>query len=153
MSTGKNIRAARKYTKTSQKSLAESAGINPSLLSQYETERKTPKPETIAKIANALGLSYSYDEHGDAVFHDISKDPFAVSNAVNKLLKSLGYRTVWDEEKDLLGLQGHKRFYKVTFEDLQTLSDEIESFFDYKLHQLLEKSELVWETKSDDKKE
>lgn len=149
MSTGKNIRAARQSKKISQKSLAEIAGINPTLLSQYETGRKIPKPETIAKIAAALNLEYSYSASGEAKFHNPAR--FVLSDARDKLLLSLGYKVVWDEDDAFMGIQGHQRLYEVSDQDLELLETETQAFFAFRLKQLLDNSRIVGASKKSDK--
>ena len=149
MSTGKNIRAARQSKNISQKSLAKLAGINPTLLSQYETDRKKPKPETIAKIASALNLGYSYNTSSEAEFYD--PVCFVLSDARDKLLLSLGYKVVWDEDDAFMGIQGHQRLYEVSDHDLELLETETQAFFAFRLKQLLDNSRIVGASKKPDK--
>ena len=41
----------------SQRELADRAGLSPGAIGQYETNRKTPRLETLRRLADALGVS------------------------------------------------------------------------------------------------
>ncbi len=51
---GEHIRVARKTAGLTQKELAEKLGVSVSMIAQYETGARNPKPGTIEKIGNAL---------------------------------------------------------------------------------------------------
>lgn len=53
---GENIRRARERAVLTQAELAEIAGINRSSLSMIESGKKKPRPSTIRKLADALGI-------------------------------------------------------------------------------------------------
>ena len=58
MSLGRTIRAMREYTDTTQKELAQSAGIDQSYLSMLESgRRRNPGLRTVARLARALHVS------------------------------------------------------------------------------------------------
>lgn len=57
MDIGQDIKAARKRVGITQKQLAEKIGVAAITIQQYENGAREPKMETIAKIANALGVS------------------------------------------------------------------------------------------------
>jgi transcriptional regulator with XRE-family HTH domain len=54
---GENIKRHRAGQGLSQEKLAELAKISPNFLSAIETGRKWPYPETLANLANAMGLT------------------------------------------------------------------------------------------------
>ncbi len=57
MTVGEKIRAARKAAGLTQKELAEKMKISYQNLAQWETGKRNPKLENIAKIADALDMS------------------------------------------------------------------------------------------------
>lgn len=56
---GKRVRTARERAVLSQGELAAKVGISQNALSQIETGRAQPRPATIRKIAEALGIPAS----------------------------------------------------------------------------------------------
>lgn len=59
MTTGERIRAIRLQKKLSQNALGSKLGISQQQIAQYERGTRTPKLDTIAKIANALDTDIS----------------------------------------------------------------------------------------------
>ena len=57
MKVGERIRLARQRAGLTQKGLAERLGVTYVNISQWESGRRTPKWETLQKIANALDAS------------------------------------------------------------------------------------------------
>lgn len=57
MSTGERIRRARKTAGLSQTNLASELGKSRSMIANYETDTRTPDDETLAEIAEALGVT------------------------------------------------------------------------------------------------
>lgn len=68
MTIGESIKAARKKAGLTQKALADRLGIPYQGISQYERGTRNPKPETLGRIASALGITleelYSSQESG-----------------------------------------------------------------------------------------
>lgn len=58
MTTGELIRQARISAGLTQKELGERAGIAEPTIGRYELGKLNPKPSTLKKIANALGISW-----------------------------------------------------------------------------------------------
>lgn len=58
MTVGENIKKIRKEKKISQKQLGVLCGMSESQIGQYENGYRSPKFETVLKIANALDISY-----------------------------------------------------------------------------------------------
>ena len=56
MPIGEKIKKARTDAKMTQKELAEKCGMADSAIRKYESGKVTPKLDTIAKIARAMGL-------------------------------------------------------------------------------------------------
>ena len=56
MTIGEKIKKARTDAKITQKELAEKCGMADSAIRKYESGKVTPKLDTIAKIARAMGL-------------------------------------------------------------------------------------------------
>lgn len=59
MSLGKAIQTARKKVGMTQVELGEAIGVSGSMIGQWENDLRNPKPETIGRIANALGDSFT----------------------------------------------------------------------------------------------
>lgn len=68
MTTGEKIRNARKNAHLTQKALSELCGIAEPTLRRYEADKLHPKPQTLKKIAAALGMAW-YELSDDAVFN------------------------------------------------------------------------------------
>ncbi len=56
MSIGKNIKQFREKAGVTQSELAHKLNISVPMISQYENDKRNPKPETVRKIADALGI-------------------------------------------------------------------------------------------------
>ena len=70
MGNSKNIKAARLYRGVTQQQLAELCGLATGTIQQYELNKRNPKIEQVAKIANALNLGYSVFSNGEVAFYD-----------------------------------------------------------------------------------
>lgn len=64
MTTGQRIRDARKKAGLTQKQLGEQIGVSGAMIGQYETGIRNPKPDTLKKIADPLGV-HVYELYGD----------------------------------------------------------------------------------------
>ena len=64
-STGSRIKIARERQGVTQAELAEKMGVTPQTISQYERNIINPKPETIKKFADALGVDARWLEVGE----------------------------------------------------------------------------------------
>lgn len=64
MNTGELIVKARTDAGLSQKEVAQTMGISPQALAQYEKSRRRPKPATLRRIAEAIGCTL-FDLIGD----------------------------------------------------------------------------------------
>lgn len=60
MKIGDQIKAAREGAGLTQLQLADKMKVTPQNISQYERNKKNPKPDTIKKIADALEVSIDY---------------------------------------------------------------------------------------------
>lgn len=57
MALHQNIVYFREKAGLSQRELADRAGLSPGIIGQYETNRKTPRLETLRRLAEALHVS------------------------------------------------------------------------------------------------
>lgn len=57
MKAGKAIHKFRREKKMTQKELGNALGVSAQMIAQYETGKRNPKFETLAKIAMALDIS------------------------------------------------------------------------------------------------
>ena len=107
MTTGDRIRNARKKAGLTQKELGEKLGVTGSLIGIYETNRRKPKPDTLQRMADALGISY-VDLLSD---EDIHQRIDSVTTQINMYTKAaeLASRSVDKCINDLNALMGkHK---------------------------------------------
>lgn len=70
MNFGKRLKEARNKIGFTQKQLAGKLGMAYQQIGQYESNTRNPKKETVAKIAAALNLGYSYTSDGEPYFYD-----------------------------------------------------------------------------------
>lgn len=70
MSFAKNLQAARKKKEYTQEKLAEKSGLATGTIQRYELGTRSPKKETVAKIAEALELGFGYTKDGEPYFYD-----------------------------------------------------------------------------------
>lgn len=70
MGNNKNIRAARLYRGLTQQKLANLCGLATGTIQQYELNKRNPKIEQVAKIAEALDLGYNIFSNGEIAFYD-----------------------------------------------------------------------------------
>ena len=57
MTVGENIKNARKKAGLTQKELGQKIGLSYQSIAQWENNLRKPKPETLQKLANALGIT------------------------------------------------------------------------------------------------
>lgn len=57
MDIGKRIQNARKAANMTQAALGKEIGVSGAMIGQWENNLRNPKPETLERIANALGIS------------------------------------------------------------------------------------------------
>jgi transcriptional regulator with XRE-family HTH domain len=62
---GKRIRDCREAKKISQATLAKLVGLSTAAIWNWETKGTVPRPETLTKVAEALGVSENYLFDGD----------------------------------------------------------------------------------------
>lgn len=70
MSFSENLQAARKKRRYTQEKLAKKSGLATGTIQRYELGTRSPKKETVAKIAEALNLGYGYSKDGEPYFYD-----------------------------------------------------------------------------------
>lgn len=162
MSIGSKIKKLRKEKEMTLQQLADIMGCSPQLISQYENEKRIPKVETIAKIANALGVSLSdldkrsYDLYTnkliDAHFDNEASHLQELVNNINYLNgytfhSELGLSqryeisnreklidTLWIDYPD------GDRLY-IDYDDLFDLNDDTDSYLKFKLEELRKKKQ------------
>lgn len=60
MTTGQRIKKARTSMNISQQELGKRLGVSQAMIAQYESDARNPKMETLQKIGDALGVSWTY---------------------------------------------------------------------------------------------
>lgn len=64
------LKNARKKEGLTQSALAQKSGLAIGTIQQYESDKRTPRPDALSKIANALNKGCSYDKDGEPYFYD-----------------------------------------------------------------------------------
>ena len=122
LTIGDRIRALRKAKGLTQKELAQKLGVSASMVGQYETNVRKPKPDTLARFAEALGLNLTeYDDiycffspslfRAESILQNISKDSSEdekkaihdeifklIGNAEEEIEDSKSYQTILRRE-------------------------------------------------------
>lgn len=74
MTVGERIKHYRLKRGMTQKELADKMGIRPVGISQYESGKRIPKPETIKRIAHALDINPYYLQEGKSLIASLNPD-------------------------------------------------------------------------------
>lgn len=69
MSFGDRLKEARQKAGLTQSELASKLEVSAAMIAQYETGKRNPKKGTLAKLAEALELGYSYTKTGEPYFY------------------------------------------------------------------------------------
>lgn len=72
MDTGQKIQLARKNAGKTQAQLGKMLNVSGAMIGQWENNQRKPKPETLVRIAEALGVSVADlwgDDNGDFIFN------------------------------------------------------------------------------------
>lgn len=94
MTTAEKIRLARKNVGFTQKDLGERLGVSAAMIAQYENGSRSPKIETLHRLATALGvcvsdltpdLSAVYPEEVEAKMPDLPSDEKKILNLYRRL--------------------------------------------------------------------
>ncbi len=135
MSIGENIKKARLQAGLTQKELGEKLGITFQSIAQWETGRRTPKQETVKRIASALGVSW---------YELLSDDPEEQAKAIKAYMsekiamcgdqeytkRAFLAREITTDYYDQLNTDGKLAAYKIIYEriDNDALYDSIQDF-------------------------
>ena len=151
MPIGEKIKHWRVQKGLSQKELGDQIGMSQQQIGQYETGTRTPKQETLLKIAKALGV-HLRDLSDDSWLEEIDRQhptagkEYARYKAVNQYLEEMGFiiserpiKWHWENENDppedrvqtvdeweiILSKDGHTAtFTDAEFEELQAGAKE-----------------------------
>lgn len=74
MTTGEKIKQARKNAGITQKNLGDKLGVSPVMISQYESNTRNPKLQTLQKIADALNVTLSDLLTSDTILNSEKSD-------------------------------------------------------------------------------
>lgn len=124
MTVGEKIRKFRNEQGLTQKQLAESSGISPVTVQQYETGKRIPKHDNLQKIANSLSINIlCFDDIQNLVKQQYS---FLLSLSVNERLKILRLsagRTLEELACDIIFFVDNKR--SIDCKEYQKLAQDI----------------------------
>lgn len=82
MSLGQRIRKRRQTMKLTQQQLAEALGVTPQHISAVEKDKRTPSLDSLAKLAEELGVTVDYLVTGK---EGVITDPIPAIKAEKKL--------------------------------------------------------------------
>ena len=108
---GKHLKEVRVRAGISQAELARRMGVSPAMISQYETGARSPKMDTLKKIADALGVHAS--ELGVEYYHadnygELLPDQIELLNAFDDL-NLQGQVIAIERVKELTEIPRYKR--------------------------------------------
>ena len=143
MTIGENIKRIRNMKSLTQKDLAELLSVTPQNISQYERGVKTPKYETIKKIAAALQVNPSNIDERLAIVSDSNTEDSIVSvfnGHLDEKLQHIGYRIEANKEDSAFYVQYPDGILKVTIAQLHMLDESTDEFLKFQLSELRRKN-------------
>lgn len=137
MTTGERIRNARKNRGLTQNALGKLTGMSYQQIGQYETGKRTPKMDSMNKIAHALNVNV-WSLFDEADFTARRNDCFWSSYLDDKL-NQVGCRIAFDEDNAMIWIEMPDGTLEVTEQDLKELDDSTVSYLQFKLEELKKK--------------
>jgi transcriptional regulator with XRE-family HTH domain len=67
MLTGKRLKAIRALRGVTQAALAESSGVSPTAIAEFEKDKRELRTDTIRKLCEALGVTVTYRVDGTEI--------------------------------------------------------------------------------------
>lgn len=129
MNIGEQIRKYRKEAGISQAELGKRLGVSQQQIAQYETGKRTPKIETIANIAGALGVGikrlypeYSREEWKKTKTYKQSRLRYEKAILGVIVLLSFKYKNI-KKYKPKNDTDNEKEFYTITIEGTEYFLD------------------------------
>lgn len=113
MNFADSLKEARKKSGFTQQKLAEKLQVTPAMIAQYETGKRKPRNSTLSKIADALGMEYSYTEDGE---------PFLYENIVQSFDTGEVFRKAWDKLIRKPGEKAEIIHHVITDNDIKIIS-------------------------------
>lgn len=110
MSIGKSIKKALAERHMTQGELAQKINLTESCISRYVNDQRTPKADTLARVADALNVTTdSLLEHKDTAAYDIEAllaDPTAHMSytQIKRLVRTLSSSSNPDQKKELINI-------------------------------------------------
>ena len=124
MTLAENIRRIREEKKMTQKSVASLMGISQQAYGQYESGSREPKPETLGRIAAALGTTLAEITRGT---NSVPDDDGAMKNYVQSFVLGQGTQlmTQWDAFFKILNEIPHASELWCAFDKLNEIGQRI----------------------------
>lgn len=149
MKTGDKIKKIRKAKELTQKQLGDILGVSQQMIVKYENNLKTPKLETIKKIATALEVPY-VDLLDDFPIEEVEKSFLSYADEIAKKrniyeidhrLQKLGFSLslTLDENVHTSTLNIDGINIEVTDEELIALEKDSDDYLKFKLMELRNK--------------
>ena len=137
MTTGEKIKTIRKKRGLTQRELAEKLGTTPQNLAQYENNKRNPKYWTLQNIAEALQVNIK-ELLPDSDYNDLlgDKAALAYSTVLEQIIGLRGYTFDITEDTDELYVYYPDGILKLEDGVPDKLLEEIESFADFKMHEI-----------------
>jgi len=140
---GQNIYTYRKAKRLTQKQLGEKIDRAESSIQKYEKGEIEIPNSVLQTIATALDITYNQLVNWD-IQENSNEFIAGIEPTLQQILKSLGYRIVWEPSSELLSIidNSNNAIY-VTKQNLKDLEKETFSFIKYKIHELFESNSIL----------
>ncbi len=101
MSFSERLKNTRKRRGLTQAQLAKDSGLAIGTIQQYELNKRTPRPDALAKIANALNVGYSYTKEGEPYFYNFVDTVHNENNLENEKFNMSQYTDLFSDASSL----------------------------------------------------
>lgn len=140
MTIGENIKKYRQELKLTQKQLGEIIGISQQQIAQYESGKRTPKIETLAKISHALNVSIGDLDLNYSYMLQDQEDAASLITQLKQFIEDISNMDITEEIKQENILKANE-LIKITYELIKTIDSAKES--DQKRKHLLEEKRML----------
>lgn len=142
MDIGSKIKTLRKENKLTQAELSLKANISRSYLADIERNRYNPSVDTLASLAESLGISLSELVDDSSTIQSIKQTK---NYLIEQYLHYLGYEIIYDSDGNVI-LDTANTQYEISELDIKDLQNNVDSFVKFKLSEIISKSRKIEKT-------
>lgn len=147
MTTGEKIKEARKRANMTQKELGDKLGVSPVMISQYESDKRKPKIETLERVATALNVpisafldGLSEPQHIKSVWEWIQSNDEKRKELIIEILKTHNYQ-IKETNRLYLTITDYQGFnFLVRRDEFQEMTERCDKDIRYNIEKLLNES-------------